>query len=94
MTGKRQHRIFDKIVESEDCKMQILCFMFKMWRQRSQQNEVENDTWYCSNCKADCDLCKHMVLPCHKAVQCEQTGVSSGFIVNFLFLCSSLSDYM
>ena len=34
---------------------------------------IENGSsdWYCTNCKADCDLCSRAGLNGHKAVQCD-----------------------
>ena len=37
-----------------------------------QKIESGNDSWYCSNCKAECSLCSGAVLNSHKAVQCDK----------------------
>ena len=37
-----------------------------------QELESGSESWYCSNCKAECSLYSGLVLNCHKAVQCDK----------------------
>ena len=51
-----------------------------------QELESGSESWYCSNCKAECSLCSGLVLNCHKAVQCDKCDM---WVHND---CSFLSD--
>ena len=37
-------------------------------KEELQELESGSESWYCSNCKAECSLCTGLVFNCHKAV--------------------------
>ena len=55
-------------------------------KEELQELESGSESWYCSNCKAECSLCSSLVLNCHKVVQCDKCDI---WVHNE---CSFLSD--
>ena len=61
----------DKVVECEDCEKRFHASCAKFGKNELLKLESGNESWYCTNCKADCGLCSDAVLKDHKAVQCD-----------------------
>ena len=58
-------------MECEDCKKRFHATCSELGNEALEKNELGIDTWYCTDCKADCGLCSRVVLNGHKAVQCD-----------------------
>ena len=52
--------------------MKICDYCISLDEKELLELESGNGSWYCTNCKADCDLCSGSVLYGHKAVQCDK----------------------
>ena len=60
--------------------------------------ESDNGSWYCTNCKADCDLCSGAILNSHKAVQCDKCTMwvhnECSYITETLYETAKLKLYL
>ena len=61
-----------KVVECKDCKDHFHASCANLENDELEKLESGIETWYCSNCKAECGLCSGAVLVCHKTVQCDK----------------------
>ena len=71
-TCKKYCKAAEKAVKCEDCEKRFHASCVNLGPVELQKIESDNDSWYCSNCKAECSLCSGAVLNSHKAVQCEK----------------------
>ena len=61
----------DIVIECTDCEKRFHAKCSNLGADDLLKIETGNSDWYCTNCKADCDLCSDAVLSVHKAVQCD-----------------------
>ena len=71
-TCKKYCKAAEKAVKCEDCEKRFHASCVNLGPVELQKIESDNDSWYCSNCKAECSLCSGAVLNSHKAVQCDK----------------------
>ena len=71
-TCKKYCKAAKKAVKCEDCEKRFHASCVNLGPVELQKIESGNDSWYCSNCKAECSLCSGAVLNSHKAVQCDK----------------------
>ena len=71
-TCKKYCKAAEKAVKCEDCEKRFHASCVNLGPIELQKIESGNDSWYCSNCKAECSLCSGAVLNSHKAVQCDK----------------------
>ena len=71
-TCKKYCKAAEKAVKCEDCEKRFHASCVNLGPVELQKIESGNDSWYCSNCKAECSLCSGAVLNSHKAVQCDK----------------------
>ena len=71
-TCKKYCKAAEKAVKCEDCEKRFHASCVNLGSVELQKIESGNDSWYCSNCKAECSLCSGAVLNSHKAVQCDK----------------------
>ena len=71
-TCKKYCKAAEKAVKCEDCEKRFHASCVNHGPVELQKMESGNDSWYCSNCKAECSLCSGAVLNSHKAVQCDK----------------------
>ena len=71
-TCKKYCKAAEKAVKCEDCEKRFHACCVNLGPVELQKIESGNDSWYCSNCKAECSLCSGAVLNSHKAVQCDK----------------------
>ena len=71
-TCKKYCKAAEKAVKCEDCEKRFHASYVNLGPVELQKIESDNDSWYCSNCKAECSLCSGAVLNSHKAVQCDK----------------------
>ena len=71
-TCKKYCKAAEKAVKCEDCEKRFHASCVTLGPVELQKIESGNDSWYCSNCKAECSLCSGAVLNSHKAVQCDK----------------------
>ena len=71
-TCKKYCKAAEKAVKCEDCEKRFHASCVNLGPIELQKIESDNDSWYCSNCKAECSLCSGAVLNSHKAVQCDK----------------------
>ena len=69
---KKYCKAAEKAVKCEDCEKRFHASCVNLGPVELQKIESDNDSWYCSNCKAECSLCSGAVLNSHKAVQCDK----------------------
>ena len=63
---KKYCKASDRLLEWEECEKRFHASCSNLG-----DNESGDGAWYCTNCKADCDLCSSAVLKGHKAVRCD-----------------------
>ena len=68
---KKMYKVSDNITECVDCEKRFHAKCSKLGIDELIKIENGSSDWYCTNCKADCDLCSCAVLNGHKAVQCD-----------------------
>ena len=72
-TCKKYCKAAEKAVKCEDCEKRFhASCVISLGPVELQKIESGNDSWYRSNCKAECSLCSGAVLNSHKAVQCDK----------------------
>ena len=62
----------EKAVKCEDCEKRFHASCVNLSPVELQKIESDNDSWYCSNCKAERSLCSGAVLNSLKAVECDK----------------------
>ena len=70
-TLQKMCKVSDNITECVDCEKRFHAKCSKLGIDELIKIENGSSDWYCTNCKADCDLCSCAVLNGHKAVQCD-----------------------
>ena len=83
---KKYCKAADQVVECADCEKRFHASCANLGKEELLELESGSESWYCSNCKAECSLCSGLVLNCHKAVQCDKCDM---WVHND---CSFLSD--
>ena len=83
---KKYCKTADQVVECADCEKRFHASCANLGKEELLELESGSESWYCSNCKAECCLCSGLVLNCHKAVQCDKCDM---WVHND---CSFLSD--
>ena len=66
---KKYCKASEKFVKCEECEKRFHTSCKNLDEKELQELESGNESWYCTNCKADCGLCSGAVLYGHKAVQ-------------------------
>ena len=56
-TCKKYCKAAEKAVKCEDCEKRFHASCVNLGPVELQKIESDNDSWYCSNCKAECSLC-------------------------------------
>ena len=69
---KRYCKASEKSVKCEECEKRFHTSCISLDEKELLELESGNESWYCTNCKADCGLCSGAVLYGHKAVQCDK----------------------
>ena len=82
------------VIQCEDCKDRFHASCANLGNDELEKLKSGIETWYCSNCKADCGLCRGAVLGCHKAVQCDMWIHSDCFITVIYFITDSQFETM
>ena len=70
----------DRLLECEECEKRFRASCSNLGDNELLRIESGDGAWYCTNCKADCDLCNGAVLKDHKAVQCDSCDNECSFI--------------
>ena len=83
---KKYCKAAGQVVECADCEKRFHASCANLGKEELLELESGSESWYCSNCKAECSLCSGLVLNCHKAVQCDKCDM---WVHND---CSFLSD--
>ena len=60
-TCKKYCKAAEKAVKCEDCEKRFHASCVNLGPVELQKIESGNDSWYCSNCKAECSLCSGAV---------------------------------
>ena len=64
-TCKKYCKAAEKAIKCEDCEKRFHASCVNLGPVELQKIESDNDSWYCSNCKAECSLCSGAVLNSH-----------------------------
>ena len=65
---KKYCKVSDKVIECTDCEKRFHAKCSNLGADDLFKIETGNSDWYCTNCKADCDLCSGAVLSVHNSV--------------------------
>ena len=68
---KKYCKASDRLLECEECEKRFHASCSNLGDNELVRIESGDGAWYCTNCKADCGLCRGAVLKGHKAVRCD-----------------------
>ena len=69
--GKKYCKASDRLIECEECEKRFHASCSNLGDDELLRTENGDGIWYCTNYKAECGLCRGVILKSHKTVHCD-----------------------